>query len=155
MARTFNSVEEAKEFLIAKVIAQAQRENVSLSDAERKMMYYSVEKSSVADEIADQFQDEDTDYEEKIALLFRHALQYDKAEHVDYMNALRELKKEDHYLGVLTGSALNPTSLRVQDRNPLDLLRLFLTGLSVVGIYLIWLIYKEFFWQWFDSHFKK
>ena len=155
MARTFSSVDEAKEFLIAKVIAQAQRENVPLSDAERKMMYYSVDKSSVADEVADQFQDEDPAYEEKMALLFRHAFQYDKAEHLDYINALKELKKEDHYLKILVGGALNPTSLRVQDRNPLDLLRLFLTGLSIVGIYLIWLIYKESFLHWFDLHFKK
>ncbi|SRR6266568_2345489 len=159
MEKPFVSVDEAKEFLIAKVIAQAQRDNVPLSDAERKMMYYSVEKSTVADEVADQFPDEDPGYEEKISLVFRHAFQYDKAEQVDYINALRELKKEDHYLEILVGSALNPTSLRVQDRNPLDLLRLFLSALGVIVVLLIltvyWQSWKESFWHWFDLHFNK
>jgi|SRR5579859_3496064 len=159
MAKTFSRVDEAKEFLIAKVIAQAQRENVPLSDTERKMMHYSVEKPSVADEVADQFPDEDSGYEEKIALLLRHAFQHDKSEHVDYINALRELKKEDHYLTILAGNALNTTSLRVQDRNPLDLLRLLLSALGVIVVLMVFTIYwqpwKESFWHWFGLHFKR
>ena len=36
----FHSGRQAKEFLISEIIAEAQRENVALSDVERKMLYF-------------------------------------------------------------------------------------------------------------------
>ena len=36
----FHSGRQAKQFLISEIIAEAQRENVALSDVERKMLYF-------------------------------------------------------------------------------------------------------------------
>jgi hypothetical protein len=169
MVRTFIAQDEAKEFLIAKIIAQAKRDNVPLSDAERKMMYYSVEKPTVADEVADQFSEEDIEYEGKIRSLFSSAIDFDKNEREDYESAIAKLKKGDHYLSVLVGGSSNPAFLQPLDRffNPpsvkagsfRDQLRLFLTALGVIVVLMVFTIYwqswKELFWQWFDSHFKK
>lgn len=38
--KAFHSGREAKEFLISELVAEAQRENVPLSEVERKMQYY-------------------------------------------------------------------------------------------------------------------
>jgi hypothetical protein len=35
----FRSGREAKEYLVSRIVAEAQRENVSLSEVERKMLY--------------------------------------------------------------------------------------------------------------------
>ena len=40
MAR-FGSAREAKEFLISRIVDQAQRDGVPLSEVERKMLYFS------------------------------------------------------------------------------------------------------------------
>ena len=37
----FRSGREAKEYLVSRIVAEAQRENVSLSEVERKMLYFS------------------------------------------------------------------------------------------------------------------
>lgn len=39
--RLFRSAREAKEFLVSKIVEQAQHEEVPLSDIERKMLYFS------------------------------------------------------------------------------------------------------------------
>ena len=38
--KAFHSGREAKEFLISELVAEAQRENVPLSEVERKMLYF-------------------------------------------------------------------------------------------------------------------
>lgn len=38
--KAFHSGREAKEFLISELVAEAQRENVPLSEIERKMLYF-------------------------------------------------------------------------------------------------------------------
>ena len=38
--KAFHSGQEAKEFLISEIVAEAQRENVPLSEVERKMLYF-------------------------------------------------------------------------------------------------------------------
>ena len=38
--RTFNSGREAKEYLIAQIVLEAEREGMPLSETERKMMYF-------------------------------------------------------------------------------------------------------------------
>jgi len=37
----FQSAREAKEFLISRIVEEAQRENIVLSESERKMLYFS------------------------------------------------------------------------------------------------------------------
>ena len=38
---TFQSARDAKEFLTARIVEEAKRENISLSEVERKMLYFS------------------------------------------------------------------------------------------------------------------
>jgi len=38
--KAFRSGREAKEFLISRILAEAQRENLPLSEVERKMLYF-------------------------------------------------------------------------------------------------------------------
>ena len=71
----FSSAREAKEFLVSTIVDEAQRENMPLSDLERKMLYFSENYSSLPDimEISDEF-DRTYDlgeYENKIARLIR------------------------------------------------------------------------------------
>jgi hypothetical protein len=114
VAQTLSNADEAKEFLVGKLVAQAERNSVPLSDAERKMMYYSVETPSVADAVADQFEeDRREEYEEKIASLARDAVNCDDPDRADCINAYRELSKGDHYLTVLAGCMLGRGSPRL------------------------------------------
>jgi hypothetical protein len=72
-----HSVREAKEFLISQIVGEAQRENLVLSEPQRKMLYFSEsgwtrpEMSTVADEFDHAY--DYRDYERKIAGLFRRA----------------------------------------------------------------------------------
>ena len=67
----FANAREAKEFLVTRIVAEAQRESVSLSEVERKMLYFSETGWTLPDimVVSDAF-DRDYDqakYEEKIA----------------------------------------------------------------------------------------
>jgi len=70
MVNQFPSPREAKEFLVDRIVAEAQREGVSLSDIEREMLYFS-ESGWTLPDIAgaiDEFvrnYDADTDNERK------------------------------------------------------------------------------------------
>jgi len=69
--------QKAKEFIISEIIKEAQIENVSLSDVERKMLYFTEAEDTLPDiyEINDQFE-RDYDgpaYEKKIAGLLHSA----------------------------------------------------------------------------------
>jgi hypothetical protein len=113
--QTFSDARDAKEFLISKVIAEAQREGVSLSKVERKMLYFSEKAWTLPDmmEVSDAF-DRDYDmaeYEQKIGMLsdnFYAEARKNNQEELDAWNeAVRTLGKEDHYLLVLIGPGRN------------------------------------------------
>jgi len=172
MARTFATQDDAKEFLIAKIVTQAQREKVVLSDAERKMLYYTVERRTVGDDVADEFPEGNVtiNYERKIGSLIHDAFRQDEADRGDYISAFNELEKGANYLVMFTGNTLKPFSQSfltrflwtnpapVRERGFLDQLWLFLTGLgaAIVGLVVAfgWQSWKESFWHWFDLHFK-
>ena len=74
--QTFATARDAKEFLIGRIITQAQLERVSLTDVERKMLYFSESGWTLPDidQISDVF-DRDYDqgqYERKIGTLIRN-----------------------------------------------------------------------------------
>lgn len=102
--------ESAKQFLIAKVLRQADRECVSLSDLEKRMLNFSEGPGSAAGiQAAEDFDSEyDTDaYEAKIARLLRLAYQHDAKlgqEH-EWQDALRALRSEDWYMLVMLQQA--------------------------------------------------
>ena len=109
----FSNAREAKEFLISRIVAEAQRENVNLSEIERKMLYFSETAWTLPDimEVSDEFDREydQTKYENKIARLIRNEtkrLRKENPEHfASWTSAARKLKKEDHYISVMIDDA--------------------------------------------------
>ena len=130
----FPSTREAKEFLISTIVEEAQRENIVLSETERKMLYFSETAwtSPDMDTVSDEFDREfcQRDYERKITRLIRNAgKRIRRTSTSDYdavWQAIRMLEQEDHYIMVMVRqSGLRPRG---------DLLRLWLTGLVVVVV---------------------
>lgn len=119
----FTDSRSAKEFLVSKIVEEAQRESVPLSEIERKMLYFSEQYWSLPDimEVNAQFEKEydSEQYEAKLSELIRHA--YDRtrkesqAETERWKEAIRILRKEDHYLIVMINDALG--GFGIQGRN--------------------------------------
>jgi hypothetical protein len=99
----------AKEYLVSQIVQQAQRENVPLSDIERKMLHFTEVVETIPDiyEVNDQFEKEydSAEYEAKISSLLHNARERVQAESSDgaerWQQAEQDLNKEDHYLGVM------------------------------------------------------
>ena len=132
----FHSGREAKEFLISRIVAQANRENAPLSEVERKMLYFTETGWTLPEiwEVSEAFDREydQNKYEKKIAKLIRKALEHDRGESHDlydeWWDAIHFLKKEDHYISVMIALAgLRPAG---------DQLKLFATGLAVAALLL-------------------
>jgi hypothetical protein len=113
MPAPFPSARAAKDFLVERISAQATRDLEPLSDVERKMLYFSEQYDSLPDmaEVTDEFertQDDDA-YEKKMAALTRRAYKHDAKESREirqrWLSAIRLLKKEDHYILVITRMA--------------------------------------------------
>jgi len=131
---------EAKEFLISKIVAEAQRENAPLSEIERKMLYFTESGWTLPDmmQVSEQFDREydQDEYEKKIARIIGKAYQgilHDSRDEYDkWWAAVRYLRREDHYISVLIGLA---------DLRPRwDQLKLLAAGLVIVGCVLLWII---------------
>ena len=136
--KAFHTGREAKEFLVSKIVEEAQRENVPLSDVERKMLYFTESGWTLPDimkvsEDFDREYDQD-EYEKKIAKFVTKAdRRIRKGSRDDYDRwwaAIRLLQREDHYITIMIRlAALRPRG---------DQLRLFATGLGIVTCILIW-----------------
>ena len=138
----FATCRDAKEFLVARILDEAQRAGVPLSEVERKMLYFSetgwappdiVETSRRFDSEYDQ-----SEYETKIAQLIgdarKRACKENQQECDAWSDAVSTLSKEDHYLLVMIQQASGGDS---QGR---DLLRLWGTGFAIV-LGLLFLMY--------------
>jgi len=130
----FAGAKEAKEFLAGRIIDQAQREGISLSELERKMLYFSETDWAPPDitDTARRFESEydSKEYERKITRLVRGALRRARREGDEdrktWAEAIRILSNEDHYLLVMTGLAGAP------GHPSGDLLRLVATAFAVL-----------------------
>src|ERR1700730_11824732 len=133
----FHSGREAKEFLISRIVAAAQRENVLLLPVERKMLYFTEsgwtlpDMTAVAEDFASEY--DRSGYEQKIARLIRNAAKHDRKESRDeydaWWAAIRVLRREDHYiLGMIGIAGLRPAG---------NQLRLFVTGLAFAACFLL------------------
>lgn len=99
----------AKQFFISKVIEEAEFDRVSLSEIEKKMLYFTEVHPSLPDIYlvnAEFERDYDSDeYEAKIARLLKNARDRDRHSspnrEQDWKDALDALKKEDHYILVM------------------------------------------------------
>lgn len=102
----FGTVRDAKEYLIRRILEQADRDGVVLSDVERKMLYFSESGWTLPNmmEISQEFDqayDQD-EYEKKIAQVIRR-VRHQRNESGDdkWDDAVQLLRCEDHYLLVL------------------------------------------------------
>lgn len=115
----FSNAREAKEFLISRIVAEAQRENVPLSEIECKMLYFSETAWTLPNimEVNDEFDREydQAEYEKKISRLIRNETRRLRKENPEdfssWVSAARKLKKEDHYISVMIDNAGVPTGL--------------------------------------------
>ncbi len=106
--------QQAKDFLISQIVEEAERENVPLSEVERKMLYFTETEETLPDiyEVNAQFESEydDSEYEKKIAGLLRNAFRRNRKESVEgerrWKQAIADLRKEDHYLLVMVDQSL-------------------------------------------------
>ena len=147
MSDGFATAKEAKDFLVGKVVAQAAREDVPLSERERKLMYYSVEDPS--SQTSEEECGDDPESETKVSDLIARAYKND-SEKGRFKAAFKKLSEGDHYLSVMnpfTGVINDSESTPVSKSGPL-----MLTALAVVaGMFLIaayWQPVKESFWHW-------
>ena len=107
---------EAKEFLVSKIVEEAQREGIPLSELERKMLYFSETYWTLPDmmNIAEEFDSkyDQNEYEKKITALAKSAVQRwrkeSSPEYEMWQSAIRVLQKEDHYILVMA----SPKNLR-------------------------------------------
>lgn len=109
----FAASRDAKEFLIGKIVEQAQRGGIALTDVERKMLYFSeagwtLPDISVVNTVFDRDYNQSA-YESKIASIVREIQASNVAERREdadaWAEALRMLRKEDHYLLVMIDQA--------------------------------------------------
>jgi hypothetical protein len=134
---------EAKEFLISKIVAEAQRENAPLSETERMMLYFTESGWTLPDimEVNEQFESEhdQDEYEKKIARIiagdYKRVLHDSRDEYDKRWASVRFLRREDHYVSVLIGLA---------DLRPRwDQLKLLVAGLAIVACILVWIILRN------------
>jgi len=111
---SFTTETEAKAFFVQRAIAQAAREGVDLTDAERHMLSWSESdpEFKIDLSLADRFDDETTaqDYETKVSGLIRRAYAHDAAAEgglkAAYQQAYAKLSEGDHYILVMLKQAL-------------------------------------------------
>jgi hypothetical protein len=148
----FDSQRGAKEYLVGKIVAEAEREGKPLLEIERKMLYFSETDWTLPDimEVNAEFErDYDNDeYERKICGLgqaIEAQLKNASAEESEmWYAAIQKLSDGDHYLLVL----LNPrlASGSASKRPPGDLLKLWLTAFAIVlGMLGVVLLHQRFF----------
>jgi preprotein translocase subunit SecG len=140
----FSNAREAKEFLISRIVAEAQREKVPLSEIERKMLYFSETAWTLPDimEVNDEFDREydQAEYENKIARLIRNETKRlhkeNPEEFASWISAARKLKKEDHYISVMIDNAGVPTGLASDNWKGTALVVIAVCVLMVIGLIL-------------------
>jgi hypothetical protein len=130
----------AKQFFISRVIEEAGIEQVSLSEVEKKMLYFTEVHPSLPDiyEVNAEFErDYDSDeYEAKIAGLLKSARDRDRqstpSREREWKDAIDALKHEDHYILVMVGQAFGSSSSSSGGHRVRDFLIYIGVGIGIV-----------------------
>jgi hypothetical protein len=132
----FPTIRDAKEYLIGRISAQADKDGVSLSDVERKMLYFSETGWTLPNmmAISDDFDRnyKQNEYEAKIGGVIRHVRDGDSGKHGDdgWNEAVKRLRGEDHYLLVLIDEGYNVAAKRPSG----DIFRLIVASVLVSAV---------------------
>jgi len=128
---------DAKEYLISRIVAEAEREGSPLTEVERKMLYFTETGWTLPDimEVNAEFErDYDNNkYERRVAGLARRIEEDNKAqggeEESAWLRAVEKLSEGDHYLLVL----INPRLVSAGEtaRRPGDFVKLMLAALAL------------------------
>ncbi len=130
----FSNSREAKECVISRIVKESLRVGSSLSESERKLLYFSEDPEEL-DGSPEDFDDpsDQEAYEKKIVRLIRradHEARRDGGEEYEsWWAAISLLKGLNDYIGVMIGRA----GLRSRG----DLLKLVATGTAISGILLV------------------
>lgn len=135
--KNIGTVREAKDFLADRIVAEASREGASLSEIERKMLYFSETGWTLPDikAISAEFDHgyDQEEYEQKIVGLVASIVadhhHQNEAEEKKWDAAVHKLSEGDHYLSVLVGPS---DSTGRKNRPPHDILKLWLTAFAVI-----------------------
>ena len=108
---TFQTERQAKEYLVERIVAEARREQVPLSEIERKMLYFTESGWTLPNilEVNAEFERDydNEEYEQKIAGLVREIEKQNETASRDeqsrWDDAVLKLSEGDHYLLVLIG----------------------------------------------------
>ena len=130
----------AKQFLISKVVEEAEFEKVSFSEVEKKMLHFTEVHPSLPHiyEVNAEFErDYDAnEYEAKVAGLLKKARDRDGKESRNgdqrWEDALDALKKEDHYILVMVDQAFKAGSASTGENRVRDFVIYIAVGIGVV-----------------------
>ena len=150
----FSTTREAKEFLIERIVEQAQRDSIDLSEIECKMLYFSEVDETLPDmmEISAAFDLEydQAAYEEKMASIIRNfvtwAKLHDTAALAQWKAAIKKLKSEDQYILVLTGLAAGSMSYLNQPSGPSILKMVVIivgVGIGLIFLRVLWIAFQQ------------
>ncbi len=135
----FQTVRDAKEYLVRRIVDQAKQDGVPLSDVERDMLYFSETDWTLPNMMAinqdfDQNYDQD-EYESKIGAIVQRIRNHpDRNSDDSWDDAVHRILNEDHYLLVLINGASRSSS-EAAKRPRGDILRLILASVAVTAIY--------------------
>jgi hypothetical protein len=134
--KRFQTVREAKEHLIRRILLQADRDAIPLSDIEREMLYFSetgwtLPNIMLISREFDQTYDQD-EYESKISQIIRRIHDQPDPDDDCWDEAVKRLRDEDHYLLVLIDRASSMSATRSR----WETVRLILAGVVVVAAFL-------------------
>lgn len=134
--------------LISRIVGQAQRDGVPLSEIERKMLYFSETCWTLPDimsvnEAFDRDYNQD-EYEKKIKKLVRAARIWARKEAPQdvktWSNAIRLLGKEDHYLSVMVGDPTAPRHPVIEWLKPVPIG----LGICMIGVFALGFLQDHF-----------
>jgi len=143
---------DAKQFLISRVIQQAESEHAPLSDVEKKMLYFTEVHPTIPDiyEVNAEFERnyDSYEYEAKIAGLLRNARDQDRRKasgEQTWNDALDALRKEDHYILVMVAQAFSPASgtAEGEQHRVRDFIIYVAVGVAVVIVVVLYAAYHS------------
>jgi len=143
---------EAKEFVIARIIAEARGQAVPLSETERKMLYWSevYPPANIPDlkKLAERFdaECESDQYEAKIRALADAARKLDSTNATEaqrWKDAISALSQEDHYISVMLpglGSHGVATGQQYRTRDVILYLAIAMAIVTAITIYTLYTV---------------